>query len=111
MSIFVNGVGEINPYLELVDNNNKYNIKEISQNYTILETDELLLCSGNITLTLPLASNSKKKIIIKNVDFGEVVVNVSGADTIDNKTSLVLYINDSAILVDALVGKWIRLGV
>jgi hypothetical protein len=57
--------------------------------YTILLTDNILLCSGTFTLTLPtLTGNLGKKYYIKNIGTGVVTVAGNGTDKIDNESSL-----------------------
>lgn len=66
-----------------------YTITNVSTNYSVLTTDQVLLCtsgSGGITLTLPAASSmTGKQLIIKKVDSGAgaLVVDGNSSETID----------------------------
>ena len=60
-------------------------IKEISSNYTVEDTDDIILASGNITLTMPEASTVPNRIFtIKKMDAtNALTIATNASETID----------------------------
>lgn len=52
-------------------------------NYTATTDDQVILCSGTFTVTLPLASSYTKKLTIKNTGTGTITIDGDGSETID----------------------------
>jgi hypothetical protein len=61
-------------------------IKEVSENYSIDDTDDILLASGNVTLTLPEASTVPNRIFtIKKMDTPNTLsIATNASETIDS---------------------------
>jgi hypothetical protein len=55
---------------------------------TVLTTQELVLASGTIVLTLPTAATAKRAITVKNVGTGSITVKGPGSETIDGATQV-----------------------
>ena len=85
----------------------KVKCKDISSNYTILTKDNIVYvdtttATGNIIITLPLASTVDKQIFYivdgtGNCINNNIQINVSGSDTINGDTSLLMNINFMSI--------------
>lgn len=57
-----------------------------STNYTATVTDNVILCTGTFTITLPTAvGNGGKVFNIKNVSTGTITVDANGSQTIDGE--------------------------
>jgi hypothetical protein len=54
-----------------------------NSNYTMTDSDDVILGDGTITITLPLASSITKRLIIKNIGTGTVTIDGDGSETID----------------------------
>ena len=68
---------------------------ETSGDYTLSESDNLVNCTGTITVTLPPASSFTGEYIIKNSGIGVVTVVPAGTETIDDETTQPLLHSDS----------------
>jgi hypothetical protein len=79
-------------------------IKEVSANYTALQTDEVIIGdsgSDDITITLPTAVGIRGRIITIKKEAGtdnDLTVNTTSSQTIDGDTSVILEGEDGAIL-------------
>jgi hypothetical protein len=80
-------------------------IRTVTSSGNILTTDSIILALGAITLTLPSAT-SGNKFQIKNIGDGEVTLNCSSAQTIDNKNSIVIRYRNSAISLISDGNNW-----
>ena len=60
-----------------------------TSSYTITKNGEKVFCSGNITITLPAASNAWFCKII-NIGTGTVTIARAGSDSIEGQTSFIL---------------------
>ena len=68
--------------------------------YTILSTDDVVLCTGTFTVTLPTAVGiAGKAYRVKNVSTGVVTLDGDGTETIDGESTLTLYGDDSAEVI------------
>lgn len=75
---------------------NKYVGKLVFSSLTAAATlganDEVVLCNGTFTVTLPPAAGSLGKIyVIKNIGSGTITIDANSSETIDNATTKVLY--------------------
>lgn len=61
-------------------------IIEVSANYQVLVTDDIIVATGTLTVTLPLLSNADKKVAIKSIS-GTVTVDGNGS-TVEAPVSL-----------------------
>ena len=68
--------------------------------YTALATDDVVLCTGTFTVTLPTAVGiAGKAYYIKNVSTGVVTLDGAGSETMDGETTLTLSDDDSVEVV------------
>jgi hypothetical protein len=67
--------------------NPSFKISTQTGNYTITRDHEIVFASGDITITLAAASSSFHTRIV-NVGTGTITVAISGADTIEGRTSI-----------------------
>lgn len=57
-------------------------------NYTLTTLDEVVLCTGTFTITLPTSVGATgTAYIIKNIGTGLITVNTTSSQTIDGETS------------------------
>lgn len=77
--------------------------------YTILTSDELIICNSAtpFTVTLPVASGSGQKYYVKNINTGLVTIEGDTSDTIDSASNQTLYQWESAILIDYAANAWV----
>lgn len=83
-----------------------HSIISTSANYTVLSTDEIILATGTITITLPIASaNTGKTYTIKRIST-IVTIDVTGGGTIDGSTSISIGQQYSTISVISDGSEW-----
>ncbi len=77
--------------------------------YTIKDTDTLIICDSAVAVTvnLPKATGSSRKIEIKSIGLGAVTVEADGAETIDNALNQVLTQWDCMDIIDYVIGNWV----
>ncbi|ETR68585.1 MAG: NHL repeat containing protein [Candidatus Magnetoglobus multicellularis str. Araruama] len=90
------------------------NIKSVSQHYSIEKTDDIVLVTGDITITLPSAVNVPEKwYSIKKMDDETTTVTVatSNGEQINDATSITINkkFNDLSIISNGL--QWYSLGI
>lgn len=69
--------------------------------------DYVYIVSGNTTITLPTAAGNTNLYTIKNAGTGTVTIVPSGADTIDNDTSIVMPVRYTSVdLISDGVSNW-----
>ncbi len=76
---------------------------------TLTADDEVVLCNGTFTLTMPPAGSSEGKIYyIKNIGTGIITITGDSTDTIDSDTSITLPIQYQSVkLLDDKTEWWI----
>lgn len=75
---------------------------------TLTADDELVLCSGTFTLTLPPAVSSEgKPYHIKNIGTGVITVDGDGSETIDKATTIKLIQHEVIWIVSDATEWWI----
>lgn len=81
---------------ELIDRQTEPNIADIGSDYTIKAVDDLIIAdctAGNVTITLPAASGSKRRqltVIRKDNSVNNVIVDGNAAETINGSTTYTL---------------------
>ena len=90
----------------LLDANNVLTITNVDDTYTVLSTDEYLRCNGTFEVTLPASTGSGDVYFIANIGTGTITPVVTGSDTINGTTPLVIPANTIAYYVDAEAGNW-----
>ena len=66
----------------------KFVITSVDEDTTLKGEHEVVLCDGEITITLPPASGSMGKLyIIKNIGSSTVTIDANGSETIDGATT------------------------
>lgn len=72
----------------------------VTASYTVAAKDQVLFCSGTLTVTLPTASGRKGKVYeIKNVGTGTVTIDGNSAETIDDELTQILQANDNLSII------------
>jgi hypothetical protein len=76
------------------------NVIKPTQNYTILDTDDIILAASAITVTIPSAVNANKGKVyhIKRLG-GPLIINVASNGTIDGETSIIIESKYASITV------------
>jgi len=88
-------------------NAHKSSITSVTTTYTVLVTDEKVLCNGTFNVTLfSVVGYEGKVITITNTGTGIITVLCNGAETIDGETSQNLYDGDSIDILCTTTG-WI----
>jgi streptogramin lyase len=86
-------------------------IKEITTHSTLEGSDDIIHADGDITITLPPASENLGKIFtIENIGTGTVTIETNGTETIDNETSLSLTEKYDQVTMVSNAINWFRLG-
>lgn len=66
----------------------KLAVSTVTTTYSVTSSDDIVLCSGTFTVTLPAASSSTNKVVyIKNISNGTVTVDGNSSETIDGSTT------------------------
>ncbi len=90
----------------LIDANNVLGITNVTQAYTVLDTDDVVRCNGTFTVTLPAATGSGALYIIKNIDTGIITLDGNGTDTIDGSLTQTITSLCWLTVLDVASGKW-----
>lgn len=87
----------------------KVNVSIPTTTYSVLATDEAVVCNSTtaFTVSLPAASGSGRKLYVKNINTGTVTVAGNGSDTIDGVTTQALGRWDAVVLIDYAANAWI----
>lgn len=68
----------------------------VTSNHTATTEDQVLLCTGTLTVTLPASSGATGfNIYIKNVGSGVITVDGDSSETIDGSTSISILASES----------------
>ena len=83
-------------------------ITSTTGDYTVLSTDELVVCNSTTsgTITLPSATGSGTVYKIKNVNVGSWTVDGDGTETIDGETTQLINQYECLTLADYTSGAW-----
>ena len=72
----------------------------ITSNYTLTVDDNLIICNGTFTVTLPTAvSNTNKKYIITNISKGIITLDANGTETIQGDLTQFIYTDETLDVV------------
>ena len=84
------------------------NVTTVTTIYTILVTDELIICNSasDFTSTLP-AANIGQRFYIKNIGAGLITVDGAGADTIDGETTQTINQWDCLTIECSAANTWV----
>lgn len=84
-------------------------VRAVSTSTTVADADDVIVATGTITITLPLAAQSVgRTLVIKNAGVDVVTVAASGSDTIDGATTFPMAVaNQSVTVVGAASGQWV----
>jgi hypothetical protein len=77
--------------------------------YTVLSTDNLVVCNSTtaFTVTLPAASGSGKIYHIKNINSGTITLEGNSSDTIDGDLNVPIIQWDDVSVIDYAANKWV----
>ena len=77
--------------------------------YTATSTDDVIICNSAIpiVINLPVASASRRRFIIKNINLGLVTLTPNGADTIDGEATIGIIQWESIQVVDYTANAWV----
>jgi hypothetical protein len=86
-------------------------IKNVSSNYTITQSDDIICADGSITITLASATDCPGKILtIENIGTQSVSIETNGAQTIDDDASMSLDSKYGQVTLVSNGSGWYRLG-
>jgi hypothetical protein len=86
-------------------------VKNVSSNYTITKSDDIICADGSITITLPSATGCLGKIYtIENIGTQSVSIETNGAQTIDDDASMTLDSKYDQVTLVSNGSGWYRLG-
>lgn len=93
------------------------NYSNKTEDYTILDNDgvsfiRMTTSTTNRTVTLPLAANNGGRyIVVKKVDTGsgKVIIDGNGSETINQKTTVALYVQDDQVILWCNGVSWDRI--
>ena len=78
--------------------------------YTATAADDIIICPIACTITLPVAKNGKRFIIIKTFAASSVIINCAGTDTINGSATNTITVQwDTRTLNAMIIGGWIIL--
>ena len=82
------------------------NITSVDDTYAVLASDEYIRCDGTFTVTLPATTGHGDKYMVKNVGIGDITPVVTGSDTINGTTPVVIAAGECVLFIDYSVGDW-----
>lgn len=84
-------------------------VRAVSTSSTVADADDVIVATGTITITLPLASQSVgRTLVIKNAGVGTVTVAAAGSDLIDGAATFPMPVAyQSVTVVGASSGQWV----
>lgn len=84
-------------------------MRSVTTSGPVLDSDDVIVADGTVTVTLPLAGNSVgRPITVKNVGAGTVTVSATGGDLIDGAATYPLVLAfESVSVVGAAAGQWV----
>lgn len=84
-------------------------MKAITNNYTIKDSDFIIVCnsSSDISLYLKSASGKEDMFYIKNLGTGNVTITANSPDLIDGESTKVIAQYESCLLLDYDLNVWI----
>ncbi|KPA17591.1 conserved hypothetical protein, secreted [Candidatus Magnetomorum sp. HK-1] len=86
-------------------------VKNVSSNYSITKSDDIICADGSITITLPSATGCLGKIYtIENIGMQSVSIETNGAQTIDDDASMTLDSKYDQVTLVSNGSGWYRLG-
>lgn len=75
--------------------------------YIATDEDDYILVGQTATITLPVAKNGKEIEVIKTFNGSYIRILPSGTDTILDDTSVIVYVQWTALRFKAIAGGWI----
>ncbi len=85
--------------------------KSITNDYTLVSTDEVIFVSGStnstINLTMsPISNSNPNGYLIKNIGFGIINFNIYGSEYIDDNTTFGITNHNTSIRLIPFLNKW-----
>lgn len=90
-------------------NQSKRVVTVASGPYAVLPSDDILLVTNTLTITLPPATRGREIYVNKNYAGGTVTINPSGSDTVAGGASYSLTANYTTAHLKAVTGGYILL--
>ncbi len=75
--------------------------------YTVVEQDDILLCSIGGTVNFPASKGNGREIEVIMISVGAVTVVLAGADTVCGETSVFIEEQWTALRFKAVTGGWV----
>ncbi len=84
-----------------------YGIKTVTSDYTLISSDDVVLCDGTFTISVPVVANNPGKLYhIKNIGTGTITIDPSGTETIDDGLAAVLDTKYECISIISNGSNW-----
>ena len=81
-------------------------IVTLTSTESILSTDDIILCNGTFTLTLPSATGSSKLYNIKNIGSGTITLKGNLSETIDGELNQTINQWENINIIDGSINNW-----
>lgn len=91
---------------DLIDADSVLTMTTKTTTYIIQAGDEVILCNGTFTVTLPAATGSGVVYLVKNIGTGTITLAAAGGETIDGEASQTIYNNEFIPVIDAAAAVW-----
>jgi len=86
-------------------------VRQVMSSETLTPSDDIILADGNITITLPSASDTRGKIFtIENIGSQTVAIETNGSQKIDNDSDTSLASKFDQVTLVSNGDQWFRLG-
>lgn len=80
--------------------------RDVTGNYTVVESDDIILCPSAATIAFPLA-NAGREIEVVMTGTQAVTVSLAGADLIYGEGSVLIEVQGTALRFKAIAGGWV----
>lgn len=90
----------------IVDANNVLSITHVTTTYVVLDSDDVVLCDGTFTVTLPPATGSGATYVIRNIGSGDITLAADGTDTINGDGTIAIISGYWNGVIDCADGVW-----
>ena len=88
--------------------NTTFNVKTVTNSYTLSRSDSTIYANGTLQITLPTAVGySGDKYFIKNVGIGTITIVGFGTETIDGYSQMIIQYQNSSLILASDGSQWL----